>query len=110
MPYTFSPHIAVQVKNYQEALKFYKDVLGFEVVKEGPKETHFRCGEFNFYIEDNLNGHTFLEFKVPDVEKAKEQLVAAGCKADQTQTPELGTSYMITDPYGMKFHIYQPTS
>jgi catechol 2,3-dioxygenase-like lactoylglutathione lyase family enzyme len=107
MKYHYSPHIAVQVKNYAEAIKFYRDVLGMEVVYQDDNETEFKCGPVSYHIENNDQGKVFFEFKVEDIDTAKSQLEAAGCNLVETSTPEGLKSFMAVDPYGMRFHIWQ---
>lgn len=62
----FVHHICIQTNNYEESLKFYRDILGFELIKEFP---NFHNRHYNswlklgaFYIElqtgkigENLN-------------------------------------------------------
>ncbi len=100
----FSPHIAFQVKNYEEAVHFYTSVLGFELVKKGTKESHLRCGDINFYVEDSGDGCTFLEFTTEDIETVKNTLENSGCKLQRTH---LEKSYMVEDPYGFQFHVWE---
>jgi len=104
MKFELSPHIAFQVKEYDKALKFYRDVLGMETVKTSEKETHFKCGPTHFYMENSPEGFTFFEFKVDDVNAAKELLEKEGCKVTQVYSEK---SLMFADPYGMRFHVWQ---
>ncbi|MBI3260201.1 MAG: VOC family protein [Ignavibacteriae bacterium] len=100
----FSPHIAFQVTNYEKALAFYIDVLGFELVKHGEKESHLRLGEMNFYVEDSAKGYTFLEFTTDDIEDIKTKLENSGCQLEKTHMEK---SFMVEDPYGFRFHVWQ---
>lgn len=101
---TFSPHIAFQVRNYKEAVNFYVNILGFELVKQGERESHLRLGEVNFYVEDSVQGYTFLEFETNDIESEKVKLENSGCKLEKTH---LEKSFMVEDPYGFRFHIWE---
>lgn len=103
MNYTFSPHIAIQVKDYDKAKEFYGKVLGMEVVSTSDKETHFKKDGINFYMEASDTGFTFFEFKVDDVRSAKEELEKNGCKVTQEYSEK---SVMLADPFGMRFHIW----
>lgn len=104
MKFEFSPHVAFQVKDYEKAKEFYEKVLGMEIVTSSGKETHFKSGSINFYMENSPDGFTFFEFKVDDVYEAKEELEKAGCRVTQIYSEK---SIMIADPYGMRFHIWQ---
>ncbi len=39
MKFEFSPYIAVQVKNYDRAIAFYKNVMGMEFVEAKGSDT-----------------------------------------------------------------------
>ena len=104
MKFEFSPNIAFQVKDYDKAIPFYRDVLGMEVVSSGKGETHLRCGPMNFYAESADGGATFLEFKVENVSEATEILEQNGCRMTQEYSPK---SRMFADPFGMRFHIWE---
>jgi catechol 2,3-dioxygenase-like lactoylglutathione lyase family enzyme len=104
MKFEFSPHIAFQVKDYDNAISFYRDVIGMEVVSSSPKETHMKCGPMNFYIENSDGGFTFFEFRVDSVARAEELLESKGCRVTHTYSDK---SKMFADPYGMRFHIWE---
>ncbi|HRI85863.1 MAG TPA: VOC family protein [Ignavibacteria bacterium] len=104
MKFTFSPHIAVQVRDYVKAADFYENVLGMQKVKHSEAETHFIKDGINFYMENSESGFTFFEFKVESVADAQELLEREGCKVTQVYNEK---SKMIADPYGMRFHIWE---
>jgi catechol 2,3-dioxygenase-like lactoylglutathione lyase family enzyme len=104
MTYTLSPHIAIQVTDFEKALEFYQKVLGMEIVERRDDETSLQCGPITFHVENSRNGHTFFEFEVEDAEKAREELEAAGCRTTPTH---LERSYLVADPFGLKFHVWE---
>ena len=104
MKFEFSPYIAFQVKDYDNARKFYENVLGMEVIKSSGEETYFKKGDINFCVENSGSGLTFFEFKVDDVKSSKEKLEKEGCKVTQIYSEK---SMMISDPFGMRFHIWE---
>ena len=103
MKFEFSPYIAVQVKDYDKAKKFYEEVLGMEIIESSEKETHFKKDGINFCMENSGSGSTFFEFKVDDVITAKKELEKEGCRVTETYSDK---SLMFADPYGMKFHVW----
>ena len=107
MNFEFSPHIAIQVKDYDQAVDFYENVLGMELIHGDDNETEFRCGEVTIYIERSDEGNTFFEFKVDRIVEAVTRLKKLGCKATDVSTPEGMRSYIIHDPYGLKFHLWE---
>jgi len=104
MTYTFSPHVAIQVRDFDKALEFYQNVLGMEIVEQREDETSLRCGPITFHVENSPAGHTFFEFVVEDAEEARRELERAGCKTAPTH---LERSYMVADPFGFQFHIWE---
>lgn len=105
MNFTFSPHIAIKVKDYEKACVFYKEVLGFDEVIKKQNETHFNKNGINFYIENDASQEaTFFEFKVDSVKEALILLELDGCVITERYSE---TSIMIKDPYGMRFHLWE---
>jgi catechol 2,3-dioxygenase-like lactoylglutathione lyase family enzyme len=104
MSFSFSPHVAVQVTNYDQAIDYYQNVMGMEVIARNDEEAELRCGEMTFHIENSMFGHVFFEFTVEDAEQARRELEAAGCTALPTH---LEGSYLVSDPFGMRYHILQ---
>lgn len=104
MSFEFSPNIAVQVNNYDKALEFYQNVIGMKLVKKAEGEAELKIGGMTFHIERSPQGQTFFEFKVENVEAVRQRLLKEGCRATATHVQK---SYLITDPYGMRFHIFE---
>jgi catechol 2,3-dioxygenase-like lactoylglutathione lyase family enzyme len=102
---SFGPGVAIGVRSYKDAIKFYEETLGLTLHKYGDKESEFRCGGTPVFIEDNEKEQvTWIEFKSDNVEELKTRLEKAGCLLTKTH---LDNSYLVVDPYGMRFHIYQ---
>lgn len=115
--FEFSPNVAIQVKDYDKALNFYENVIGFKVARRydgsedicgGVRQTEYKFGPMTFWIEDNPNmesgGGTFFEFAVEDVEDAVDRLLQNGCELTQKFSD---TSFIFKDPFGMKFHVFR---
>lgn len=107
MNFEFSPHIAIQVKNYEAAVDFYENILGLKLVHQDANESEFRCGGIALHVERNDDANTFFEFKVENIAEAVTQLKKIGCKVTGTSTPEGFQSYIVSDPFGMKFHLWE---
>lgn len=107
MGFEFSPHIAVQVKDHEKAVGFYRDVLGMNVkgLEEGEAELGF--GPVTFHVEESPEGRVFFELRVADLDEAVRRLEAAGCRISEASTPEGSKSCFAADPYGMRFHVFQ---
>lgn len=101
----YSPYIAIQVQDYDKAIKFYQEVLGMELTEIKGSDTYMKKGIMNFVFENGGKaGTVFFEFKVDDVQKARQELEANGCKVTQVYSE---SNMMISDPFGMNFHIWQ---
>ncbi|MFS0862571.1 DUF899 family protein [Fredinandcohnia sp. 179-A 10B2 NHS] len=103
-PFQLTNNIAVGVRNYEEALLFYKTVLGMKVEQTFDNETKFSISGSNFFFEKNEENYVSFEFAVDKIEEAKSILSQHGCKITREYS---STSIMIQDPFGLKFHLYE---
>lgn len=105
MNFRLSKCIAVNVKDYEKAIAFYRDTLGWELVKYTPTESQFNKGELTFFIEASDKPYdVFFEYEVDNFEEAKAKLLSEGCTIRQEYSTR---NMMFTDPYGMNFHVYE---
>jgi len=106
-PFDLTNNIAIQVRNYAEAVHFYKNTIGMTVMDEtSGSETKFSFGGQNFYVENNEKeyGNVCFELAVEDFQRAIEALLKNGCRIAKTFGEK---SVLIDDPYGMKFHLFE---
>jgi catechol 2,3-dioxygenase-like lactoylglutathione lyase family enzyme len=103
--FTFSPHIAVQVREFDRAIAFYENVLGWKRDGASDNEVEFRFGSMTIYVERNPKGQTFFEFYVENVDDARSLLEEHGCAITATTTPEGKTGFIACDPFGLCYHI-----
>jgi len=54
-------HVCIQTKTYEESLAFYKNILGFELVKESP---NFHTRAFNTWLK---LGSFMIELQTPKI-------------------------------------------
>ncbi|TVR80982.1 MAG: hypothetical protein EA412_03955 [Chitinophagaceae bacterium] len=106
----FSPHIAIQVREYEKAVVFFKDFLKMEIKSYHANETHFKLNNINFYIENNPACRTYFEFFTSEMESTIKELEASGCQARETKTPENKKSYLVYTPFGFNFHLWEKES
>ncbi len=97
-------NVAVGVKHYEEAIEFYSNVLGMTVEQRRDNETQFSINGRNFFIENSDSPSVHFEFAVDDFQSSKQKLIENGCLIDKSYH---STSEMISDPYGLKFHLYE---
>jgi predicted dithiol-disulfide oxidoreductase (DUF899 family) len=105
-PFQITNNIAIQVKNYEGAIKFYEKTIGMTVEDTFESDTKLTFGGTNFYLENSDNGNVFFEFAVEDFETSKASLLEEGCQITKEYHEK---SVMIADPYGLKFHLFEST-
>lgn len=115
-PFRFSANIALNVRNIDDAVSFYRDTLGFTMgtmpndIAEG---VPMQKGGTTFWLdavskdEETKVGKTAFEFVVTDLEASKKTLLTQGCKVVMTTTGADHEGEMMEDPFGMKFHLYK---
>ena len=105
MKLEFSPYIAIQVRDYEKAIEFYRDTLGMEFIDTKGNDTYLNKDGINFVFEKAPTaGGVFFEFKTDNLTEAKLMLEQAGCKATQVYNEH---SIMFSDPFGMNFHVWE---
>lgn len=105
MKFEFSPYVAVQVKDYDKAIDFYKRVMGMEFLEAKDNDTYLKSGPMCFVFENNPESKSvFFEFKVSSVKEALELLEKEECKVTYVYSEK---SIIISDPYGMNFHVWE---
>ena len=98
---SFGNHSAVRVPRSQKdrIRRFYRDVLGGEVMREGDQKDDFRLGG-DFYIafmyedegvldEDGFGKSIYLELKTDEPEAMRERIVAFGVTVLDVPDPHL---------------------
>ncbi|MEA3319305.1 MAG: DUF899 family protein [Bacillota bacterium] len=106
-PYQLTNNIAIQVKDYEDAIEFYHQILGMKPEKSTDSETLFTMNSTNLYVENHNKRNdpsVFFEFAVENMENAKKVLIANNCIITKEFNEK---SVMVSDPYGLKFHLFQ---
>ncbi len=98
----FGNHSAVRVPRSDKGRirKFYRDVLGCTVMREGDQKDDFRMGD-DFYIaflyendgvaldDDGFSKAIYLELKTDNVEEMRQKIVTFGVKVLEVPDPHL---------------------
>lgn len=116
--FSYSPNIAINVRNRDEAIRFYRDVLGFTLVNvHNQKEcgTEMKAGPITFWIDEVAGtaadapavGKVFFEFVVEKLTDSRKLLIEHGCLPGGETSGDKFVGQMFADPYGMRFHLYQ---
>ena len=107
MPFRFSPVIAVDVPDLDAAVAHYVDVMGMTVTSRGATEVELRLGDVTFYLQQGPEARSYLDFAVADLPEAVARLEADGCSLRPTRTPEGQRSYLVSDPHGLRYHLFE---
>jgi predicted enzyme related to lactoylglutathione lyase len=100
-----SRDVIVRTEKWSEALKFYGSVLGLPITHRSETIVGFETGSFCLYVEQGKEHGPVFDFLVPNIQVAKQQLVAAGCTIIE-ENPAVPRCY-IRDPFGLVFNIEQ---
>jgi len=107
MKITMSPNVAVRTqKQFDEALEFYANVLGFQNRSTKPELGDFDANPINiFVLEDDEFRGPVMELFVDDLEKAREYFETNGCKILRWRGK--GQDCYIEDPFGMRYNVWE---
>ena len=105
MPYKFSVCMCLQHPERDKALAFYRDILGLPVVTETSEEAELDAAPFRLFLDDREPREWIMELIVPDLEAAREELVAAGCSVERWEGK--GKVCYIRDPFGQLYNIWE---
>lgn len=106
MRFRMSPNIAIRTSRFSEAVDFYTKVIGFENRSDDPELADLDANPLNiFIIEDDESRGPVLELFVDDLEAARQELVANGCKVLRWRGK--GQDCFIEDPFGVIYNIWE---
>ena len=106
MKFKMSLNVAVRTKRFSEAIEFYSTVLGFDNRSSDPELADFDADPLNiFVIEDDEFSGPVMELFVDDLEKARDILVANGCKVLRWRGK--GQDCYIQDPFGVIYNLWE---
>ncbi|MBT8216871.1 MAG: hypothetical protein KJO17_08490 [Acidimicrobiia bacterium] len=106
MAFRMSPNIAVRTTDDSAAAEFYSHVLGFPVRSDANGVVDLDADPVNLFViaDDEVEGPV-LELFVDDLEAAREQLVASGCRV--IRWGGKGQDCYIRDPFGVTFNLWE---
>lgn len=102
MSLAFSPHVTIQVRDYENAVMFYQNAFGMQLERLAGSEAELSLGPMTFHLEDAPDGQVFFAFRTDDLEGDRENLVRLGCRVTRIHGDG---SVTLEDPYGMRFHL-----
>jgi catechol 2,3-dioxygenase-like lactoylglutathione lyase family enzyme len=95
--------VIVQSERFDDAIAFYRDVLGFEQTVATDKLVGFETGSFQLFVEPGTAPGPVFEMLFDDLDAAKQRLLANGCTIVDDD-PSVPRCY-VRDPHGLVFNI-----
>jgi catechol 2,3-dioxygenase-like lactoylglutathione lyase family enzyme len=98
-----SRDVILRTQQWSQARTFYSSVLGLEVIEESQSMLRVETGAIRLFVERGAPHGPVFDFIVPDVESAKERLMAAGCVLveEDSSVPRC----YLRDPFGLVFNL-----
>jgi catechol 2,3-dioxygenase-like lactoylglutathione lyase family enzyme len=98
-----SRDVIIRSPNWSEAVRFYEELLGFDVSSRAEAMVGFETGAFRLYVEAGEAHGPVFDFLVADVPATKAQLISAGCTLVE-EDPSIPRCY-LRDPFGLVFNV-----
>jgi len=100
-----SRDILIQTENIEAACEFYQRRLGLSVFMKEETIIGLEAGAFRLFLERGQAYGPVFEIFVDDLEVAKAELTAVGCRIEieDTSVPKC----YVRDPYGLIYNIAQ---
>ena len=106
MKFRMSPNVSIRTDQFAEAVRFYSQVIGFEIRTESDATADLDTSPLSLFIDDDreLQGPV-MELFVHDLEEARQVLVANGCRVLRWKGK--GQDCYVQDPFGVRFNIWE---
>lgn len=105
MPFKLSRYLCLQLPDISQALEFYNKVMGLEIVYQGPTSIELHGGQTRLFLDKGEHLGPVFEFLVPDLEKAREELLEKGCEVVRWEGK--GNCCYMRDPFGFVFNLFE---
>ncbi len=105
MPFKLSRCISLRHPARDQVVNFYKDVLGFETIDEIGTASELNTDPIRMFVDQAESRELVLELLVPDLEAAREELLAAGCRVVKWEGR--GKDCYICDPFGTTYNLWE---
>jgi catechol 2,3-dioxygenase-like lactoylglutathione lyase family enzyme len=105
MPFKLSRCINLRHPAQDKIVEFYKNVLGFDVAGKVGEAFEMKTEPIRFFVDKAQPRELVLELIVPDLEAARQELVAAGCRVICWEGK--GKDCYIRDPFGTTYNLWE---
>lgn len=103
--FKFSPNLALQTPEQNQAVEFYQKVFGLEVAGRENNSIALKAGNFWIWLDQGEFLGPVFEFIVANLEAGKEKLLAAGCQVLRREGRK-NPCYM-RDPFRFVFSLWE---
>lgn len=86
-------------------MEFYQKVMGLEVIGREGNSVELKAEQNRLFLDQGPLLGPIMDFLVPDVEAAKEELLKAGCQIVRWEGK--GGCCYLRDPFGFVFNLYE---
>ena len=86
-------------------MQFYHEVLGLRIAEMGKDWARFDTGAVNLFITEGKSLGPITEFKVADLDKARNELMEKGCMVVTWEGK--GNPCYMRDPFGFVFNLWE---
>jgi|tagenome__1003787_1003787.scaffolds.fasta_scaffold20385533_2 catechol 2,3-dioxygenase-like lactoylglutathione lyase family enzyme len=98
--------VAIHVPDLARARAFYGGVLGFRLILEDADKLAFQTGALTLWVNRDEQVASYIpSFDVPSYERAREHLIANGCRILR-ESPAEKALYFV-DPFGIVADIIE---
>jgi catechol 2,3-dioxygenase-like lactoylglutathione lyase family enzyme len=105
MSYRMSKNINLKTPNLEEAVQFYREVLGLRIAEMGKDWARFDTGDITLFITEGRTLGPVTEFIVADLHKARKELLEKGCTVVTWEGK--GKPCYMRDPFGFVFNLWE---
>ena len=106
LKFRMSPNVAVRTDRFADAVEFYTTVVGFQDRSTDPELADLDASPLNLFVIEDLEFRgPVMELFVNDLEQAKKELVANGCKVLRWRGK--GQDCYVEDPFGVVYNIWE---
>ena len=105
MPFKFSRCLCLQHPQRDKVVEFYRQVLGLELAKQEFNNIELKADPFRLFFDQGPIMGPIMEFYVPDLEQAKQELVKSCCQVLRWEGK--GGCCYVKDPFGFVFNLWE---
>lgn len=105
MPFKLSRCISLRHPARDHVVKFYKNVLGFDVIDEIGTASELNTKPIRMFIDHGEPRELVLELLVPNLDAARIELIDAGCRVIKWEGK--GKDCYIRDPFGTTYNLWE---